>query len=186
MTCVTAVVQDGNVYMGGDSAGVNAQALTITVRNDEKVFFNGPFLIGGTTSFRMLQLLRYKFVPPAHPEGVDDMRYMVTDFIDSVRKCFTENGFGSASSGGNFLVGYNGKLYNIDGDYQVGIPALNYDAVGCGENFALGSFHATSKNKNAMQRVEMALEAASEFSAGVCAPFVLLKLMKPVTRSKKR
>jgi ATP-dependent protease HslVU (ClpYQ) peptidase subunit len=177
MTCIIGLVEDGNVYMGGDAAGV--VGLSITTRADEKVFVNGPFLMGFTTSFRMGQILRYKFVPPAHNNKVNDMKYMVSDFVDSLRKCFHDNGFGDAdsSTGGTFLVGYKGKLYKVDSDYQVGIPTLKYDACGCGADIALGAMFA-SKGEDPEVRIKTALKAAATFSAGVRAPFKLLSLMK--------
>lgn len=165
----------GNVYIGGDSAGV--AGLSLTPRADEKVFGNGPFVMGFTSSFRMGQLLRYKFDPPKQTVNSDDMKYMVTDFIDSARKLFTDNGFGDKSNGGNFLVGYNSQLYNIDDDFQVGIPILNYDACGCGRDIALGAMFA-SQNKKPEDRIRIALEAASTFNGGVTAPFKILKLSK--------
>jgi ATP-dependent protease HslVU (ClpYQ) peptidase subunit len=186
MTCIVGLVDEGNVYIGGDSAGVAGLALTI--RKDEKVFGNGPFIMGGTTSFRMLQLLRYKFSPPAQTVHQDDMEYMVTSFIDSARKCFAENGFGDkdATEGGNFLVGYKGKLYTIERDYQVGIVANVFDAVGCGSDLALGAMFA-SEGLTPEERINIALEAASTFSAGVAPPFVILKLEseKPQPAPKK-
>jgi ATP-dependent protease HslVU (ClpYQ) peptidase subunit len=175
MTCIVGLVHDGDVYIGGDSAGV--AGLSITIRADEKVFGNGPFIMGFTTSFRMGQLLRYKLAPPAQTVHQGDMEYMVTSFIDSCRQCFAGNGFGDkdASVGGNFLVGYKGKLYNIEGDYQVGIPKLNYDAVGCGSDLALGALFAT-EGLSPEERINAALAAASTFSAGVAPPFTILKL----------
>jgi ATP-dependent protease HslVU (ClpYQ) peptidase subunit len=175
MTCIVGLVHDVDVYIGGDSAGV--AGLSITIRADEKVFGNGPFIMGFTTSFRMGQLLRYKLAPPAQTVHQGDMEYMVTSFIDSCRQCFAGNGFGDkdASVGGNFLVGYKGKLYNIEGDYQVGIPKLNYDAVGCGSDLALGALFAT-EGLSPEERINAALAAASTFSAGVAPPFTILKL----------
>lgn len=177
MTCIVAVEDKGTIYMGGDSAGV--AGLSISIRADEKVFLNGPFIMGFTTSFRMGQLLRFKFVPPAQPAGVDDLRYMVTDFIDAVRKSFFDNGFGKKdhNEGGNFLVGYKGKLYHIGSDFQVGIPTNQHDAVGCGRDLALGALYATKliKTMNPSKRVITALEAATAHSAGVAAPYVVLK-----------
>lgn len=180
MTCIVGLVDKGTVYMGGDSAGVGG--LSITIRTDEKVFINGPFIMGFTTSFRMGQLLRYKFDCPQQTNGQSDMEYMVTTFIDSVRKCFGQNGFGKipekdTNVGGNFLVGYKGHLYSIHSDFQVGRAALQYDACGCGEDIALGSLFSTV-GKKPEQRVKIALEAASKFSAGVAPPFTLLKLPK--------
>lgn len=186
MTCIVGLVHDGDVYIGGDSAGV--AGLSISIRADEKVFGNGPFIMGFTTSFRMGQLLRYKLSPPAQTVHQGDMEYMVTSFIDSCRQCFANNGFGDkdASIGGNFLVGYKGKLYNIEGDYQVGVPKANYDAVGCGADLALGAMYAT-EGLSPEERINAALAAASTFSAGVAPPFTILKLEgehKPKPRKK--
>jgi ATP-dependent protease HslVU (ClpYQ) peptidase subunit len=175
MTCIVGIVHKGDVYIGGDSAGV--AGLAITVRADEKVFVNGPFIMGFTTSFRMGQLLRYKFNAPKQTTNMDDMKYMVTDFIDAAVKCFNDNGFGDKKSGGTFLVGYNSKLYKIDSDFQVGIPADQYAACGCGDDIALGSLYSTV-GKKPEERIKLALEAASKFNAGVCAPFVILKQKK--------
>jgi ATP-dependent protease HslVU (ClpYQ) peptidase subunit len=177
MTCIVGLVENGNVYIGGDSAGV--AGLSITIRSDEKVFENGPFIMGFTTSFRMGQLLRYKFEPPKQTVAQSDMQYMVTDFIDAIRVCFTKNGFGDASSGGTFLVGYNGVLYHIDSDYQVGIPSGPYDSVGCGSDIALGAMYA-SGGKTPEERVKLALEASAKFSGGVAPPFTLVKQVKKV------
>lgn len=190
MTCIVGLVHDGDVYIGGDSAGV--AGLSITIRSDEKVFGNGPFIMGFTTSFRMGQLLRYKLSPPAQTVHQNDMEYMVTSFIDSCRQCFAGNGFGDkeASIGGNFLVGYKGKLYNIEGDYQVGVPKAPFDAVGCGSDLALGAMYAT-EGMPPEKRIHAALAAASTFSAGVAPPFTILKLEqedkpKPKKKSVKK
>lgn len=185
MTCIVGLVDKGTVYIGGDSAGV--AGLSLSIRADEKVFQNGPFIMGFTTSFRMGQLLRYKFDPPQQTVNQNDMQYMVTSFIDAVRRCFANNGFGDkdATVGGNFLVGYKGKLYNIESDFQVGIPAGDFDAVGCGADLALGALYA-SKGKKPEQRVQAALEAASTFSAGVAPPFLFIKRTKPTAVKKSK
>ena len=172
MTCIIGIVDKGNIYMGGDSAGVSG--LSITIRSDEKVFINGPFLLGFTSSFRMGQLLRYKFSVAKQTTNETDVQYMTTTFIDAVRKCFADNGFGDKDKGGTFLVGYNSTLYTIDSDFQVGIPRDQYDAVGCGCELALGSLH-TTRGKKPEERITKALEAASYFNAGVAPPFIMLK-----------
>jgi ATP-dependent protease HslVU (ClpYQ) peptidase subunit len=184
LTCIVGLLDKGDVYIGGDSAGV--AGLSISIRADEKVFGNGPFLMGFTTSFRMGQLLRYKFDPPAQTVGQEDMQYMVTSFIDAARQCFSRNGFGDkdATTGGSFLVGYKGALYSIESDYQVGIPATPFDAVGCGSDLALGAMFAT-KGMKPEERVRTALEAAAAFSAGVSGPFKIMKLEKPVPEKAK-
>ena len=176
MTCIVSILEKGKIYMGGDSAGI--AGLSISIRDDPKVFTNGPFIIGFTSSFRMGQILRFKFHPPKQTIHQSDYEYMVTDFIDSVRECFSKNGFGDrdATMGGTFLVGYKGKLYTIEKDHQVGIPNTPYDAVGCGADLALGSLYTTQGSKlSPEERITLALKAASAFNAGVAPPFLIME-----------
>lgn len=175
MTCIVGLVDEGKVYIGGDSAGV--AGLDIAGRADQKVFKVGEFIMGFTTSFRMGQLLKCSLTPPKRYTDNDIYKFMVTDFIDSVRKCLKNGGFAKkdneVESGGTFLIGYSGRLFRIEDDYQVGENILPFDSCGCGQSFALGSFHATQNEKDPMKRINMALEAAEEFSAGVKRPFTI-------------
>lgn len=177
MTCIVGLVKNGQVYMGGDSAGVSHYG--ITARKDTKVFRNGPFLMGFTSSFRMGQLLAYKLkVPVRKPEYEEILPFMVTTFIDAVRACLKDGGFSRSISGeetgGTFLVGYGERLFRISDDFQVGESYDDYDAVGCGDNFAIGSLFTTLKSEmTPLARITMALEAAAHHSSGVCAPFVI-------------
>lgn len=175
MTAIAGICINNVVYIGGDSAGI--AGLSVTIRSDEKVFTNGPFLFGIAGSFRMGNILRYKFKAPKQKPNQTDMAYLVTDFVDCLRGYFAANGFGDkdATIGGNFLLGYKGKLYNIDADFQVGIPSTQYDAIGCGAELALGSLHTTSQFDIAPEeRLRLSLDAASKFNAGVAPPFVIL------------
>lgn len=177
MTCIVSLVEDNVIHMAGDSAGVDTNRLLSFRRDDPKVFLNGNFIFGFTSSFRMGNLLQYKLECPKQPHGMDDMKFMVCLFVESVRKCFKENGFGSAENGGTFIVGYNGKLYTIYGDYQVACHNENYCSVGCGSEFALGSMYTTDKlDLDPKERLTISLNAASHFSAGVAAPYTFLSL----------
>ncbi|MDX0897402.1 hypothetical protein GOD90_10395 [Sinorhizobium medicae] len=180
MTCIVGIAQDGNVWLGGDSAGVSGYS--ITQRRDVKVFRNGPFIMGFTSSFRMGQLLAHAFHPPKRHADTDVYKFMVTEFVDAVRGCLKSGGYAethnSAERGGTFLVGYEGRLFKIEGDYQVGESLLGYDACGCGDDIALGSLYSTAGQEPA-QRIMTALGAASCFSAGVIAPFNVVAANEP-------
>lgn len=177
MTCIVGLEHEGKIYIGGDSAGVGG--LSLTIRADEKVFKNGNMLFGFTSSFRMGQLLRFKLQIPYHRPEVNDYQYMVTDFIDAVRYCLKEGGYASVhsgeESGGTFLVGYKGKLYEINDDYQVGMPLDGYAAVGCGEDIAKGAMYANI-GLEPEKRILNALGASENFSAGVRSPFHVLSI----------
>lgn len=184
MTCIVGLEHEGSVYIGGDSAGVEAWSLEICTRADEKVFINetGEFIMGFAGSFRIGQLLRYALVPPDQPSKKDDMAYMVTDFIDAVRAMQRDKGTMKKENeleehDAAFLVGYNGKLYVIESDFQVGRPIEDYAAVGCGAQIALGAMYATRGSQlTPEERITLALQAATEYSAGVRPPFHILRL----------
>jgi ATP-dependent protease HslVU (ClpYQ) peptidase subunit len=180
MTCVVGLVEDGVLLIGADSAGVDSH-YNIEKRADSKVFRSGPYLMGYTTSFRMGQLLRFALKPPAPPDKNGDLfRFMVTDFIDSVRTCFAEGGYqqkkDEREAGGTFIVGVKNRLFQIENDYQVGIPHNPYAAVGCGWAYALGSLATSSHCEIPPKtRVKLALQAAAEFNGGVCPPFRIMR-----------
>ena len=108
MTCIVGVVHKGTVWIGGDSAGVD-ESFGSSARSDAKIFQNGPYLMGFTSSFRMGQLLAYAFDPPKPHDDDDLMRFMVTDFINEARHCLLNGGFAEkkdeVETGGTFLVG---------------------------------------------------------------------------------
>ena len=179
MTCIVGYVDklENKVYIGGDSAGVGGYNLT--VRSDEKVFKNGDYLMGFTSSFRMGQLLRYAFTPPVLEEGENINKFMCTKFIDAVRQCLKDGGYASKDkeeeSGGTFLVGYKGRLFEIENDYQVAIHADGYATVGCGDQIANGALYAVDNYSiTTTSKLTIALEAAERFSAGVRSPFLIL------------
>jgi ATP-dependent protease HslVU (ClpYQ) peptidase subunit len=175
LTCIAGLVHDGNVYLAGDSAGCSGWELT--VRADQKVFANGSYVMGFTTSFRMGQLLRYSFTPP-EPDYVSDLhRFMCTAFTDSLRQCLKDGGWAEKDkereAAGVFLVGTHGRLFCVEADYQVGERADPYAAVGCGAQAALGALHATEgRGMKPGKRLDAALSAAERFSNGVHGPFV--------------
>jgi ATP-dependent protease HslVU (ClpYQ) peptidase subunit len=172
LTVIVGLVHKHRVHLGGDSAGVSGYQLT--VRRDPKVFTNGPYVMGFTTSFRMGQLLRHAFKVP-RPKGDLD-RFMVTGFVDALRSCLKDGGWARKDAeqeqAGTFLVGIHGRLFSIESDYQVAEPADGYAAVGGGDELALGALHATAVlGMKPRQRLTAALAAADHHSAGVVGPY---------------
>lgn len=173
MTCIVGLVQKGQVFIGGDSAGVGGYGLVVRV--DRKVFRNGDFVMGFTSSFRMGQLLAFGFNPPKPRVGADIMAYLVTDFIDAARDRMTTGGYmrtnDGAERGGTFLLGYSGRLFHISDDFQVGESTHGFDSCGSGGLVALGSLRATRTWDDPMARLIEALETAETFTSEVRGPF---------------
>lgn len=176
MTCIVGMEHKGEVWMGGDSAGT-AGNMNQRIRGDKKVFKKGEFLFGFCGSFRMGQLLRHNLqLPPPQAAGVDDATYLVNDFVNAVKVCFSEGKELPAGFEGAFLIGYRGHLYNIEGDFQVGQPEAKFDACGSGADVAVGAMHASSGEKNPKKRIQTALEASALNNAAVRPPFTIMCL----------
>lgn len=172
MTAVAGFVHEGKVWIGGDSAGVSGT--TMFTRADEKVFRNGEFIFGFTSSFRMGQLLRYSFKPPVQKENQNIFDYMVTTFVDAVRECLKAGGFSTklneVETGGTFLVGYRGHLFGVEDDYQIVESIDGHQACGSGRDVAHGALHVT-RGMAPAERMIAVLGAAERFTSTVRAPF---------------
>lgn len=172
MTCIVGIEVEDGVLIGGDSATSNGWWHAVWA-DVPKVFELGPYVLGFTTSWRMGQLLRYRLnVNP--PDSWDVDRFMATTFIDAVRHCLKDGGWRKDESGreegGSFLVGVRGRLYRVESDFQVAHLADGHDAVGIGDLPALGSLY-TTRGRDAMERVGLALDAAAHTTVGVLPPF---------------
>lgn len=170
------------VTIGGDTAGSTRSGF-ITRRSDGKVWEKDGWVFGFTTSYRMGQLLRYKFHPPLRAPSMDLYEHMVTAFIDALRQAYKDGGYihieNSVETGGHFLVGHEGRLFKVESDFQVGESLHCYDATGSGEEFALGALHATQATKLSQEaRCERALLAAQEFNSFVREPFEYVSAAK--------
>ncbi|MDO8520875.1 MAG: hypothetical protein Q7S52_02055 [bacterium] len=180
MTCIVAVTNGKRIVIGGDSAGVGGYSLT--VRKDKKVFKRSDesktfWLFGFTSSFRMGQLIQYELkLPPVDSNAREDLYgFMVTKFIPSLRECLKSGGYAEkkyeVETGGTFIVGLLGRIFEIENDYQVAEHSESFTAVGCGHDLAKGSLYTSRRSANLHARVRQALEAAERFSAGVRGPF---------------
>jgi hypothetical protein len=189
MTCIVGLVDpDGCVWIGGDSAGTSDNGLQ-TIRNDKKVFLlNSPdepdykeksptIVVGGTTSYRVLDLLLCELVvPPYHHQH--PKKYLVTDFVNAIRACLKKAGYEKKDEGeeqgGEILLGWQGRLFHIFEDYQVGEASIGYDAVGGGTSVALGAMFATHHlNMLPEERIRLALQAATYHCRSVRPPFLI-------------
>lgn len=182
MTCIVGFSLKGKVYIGGDSAGSNWTG-ELTVRKDPKVFKNGACIMGFTTSFRMGDLLHYSLVVPERHPDEDIDKWIRTTFVDAIRSCLKTGGYAGKTNeteaGGTFLVGYEGRLFEIQDDYQVGESVDPYDAVGSGDAVAKGAMAAMIQLGSVgdpEQMIRIALGIAERNCRGVRAPFTVVTL----------
>ena len=172
MTCIVGLVDQDRVIIGGDSAATAGNAISIW--SDPKVFKVGDFIFGCEGSFRMIQLMKYKFIPPKiKPKDV--FKYLCTDFPDEIMRLMKEGFFSDPGKFGSFLVGYKNRLFEFDYDLQVGENINGMASICAGADIALGSLY-TSRGSvlTSDQRVLKALEASAFYCTSVEKPFRLV------------
>ena len=180
MTCIVAAKSDKGVWMGADSLGVDVGRLSCSARKDPKIFYNGCWLIGCTSSFRMIQLLMFNNLPQPPDKEEDLFPFMIMEFVPAIRKLFEKGGYAKKKDGqeegGCFLVAFRNHIFKIDGDYQVAENLAPFDACGCGEPYAIGAMYTLNDMLETPEiMITYALRAAATFSAGVRGPFTILK-----------
>lgn len=190
MTAIAAFSEEGRVWMGGDSAGVAYPNGDLTSRADEKVFFNGDFLIGFCGSFRQGQVLRHVFQPPRVPAGCPNLdAWMTTRFVDELRVCLKAAGVAQTTDGAettdqtsSFLVAYRDRLWELHADYSLASSRDGLMGAGTGGKYAAATLYTLNRLRRAAPgasidepraRLEYALLVAEHFNGGVRAPFVI-------------
>lgn len=174
MTCIVGIQKGRTVWIGADSA--MTRGLDQRLTGEKKVFINGEFIMGVAGYPRTMSLLNHSFDPPAQPDDMADDEFIHTVFVDAVKNSVLlpgETGFDS-----NVMIGYRGKLYMMESNFQILVPAPGFEAMGSGGEIAIGVLRATRGMRNPRKRCLLALEASAENNAGVRPPFHVLKLRK--------
>lgn len=180
MTCIVGMLdkETNKVIIGGDSAATN-NYYSIEIRKESKVFKIGDFVIGCTSSYRMIQLLKFSFKPPEIGDR-NIFEYLCTDFVNGIRECFKNGGFiqsyeSGDERGGTFLVGYKDRLFRIDDDFSVSENISNFNACGSGDENALGALCALQdENISTVEKLTKTLAVCELLNKSVAKPFHFL------------
>lgn len=182
MSVVVGVVENGRVWIGGDSLASDDHVGT--VRRDPKVFrLDNGILLGIVGDSRVTQVVRYAFGCSESSGFADaNMPYLLVTFVPALRERISEAGVpmeeGEHKSRWSILLALHGHLYAIYDDFQIEETADGHNAIGCGYRTALGSLYTTSPDRRAAlmcgrDRVLEALEATAHVDLHVAPPFTI-------------
>ena len=210
MTCAVAYREaspDGRkrtITVAADSACFDGDV--VMGRKDPKVFWlqrpAPPIVAAFCGSFRAGQVVRQHFKPKLPVDDLDLMHYLVfnwmeDEFVTNLRYtldshgCLVEDAGCKSLDDTKFIFALFGEIFVVQDDFQVARPANGYAAIGAGANFALGAFHALTApdvNLGHQDPVELAMQAASVFSASVLPPFTYetMRYEEPTREEKGR
>jgi len=191
MTCIVAFVDDqGGIHFGSDSLGTDGHFSKVI--SDPKIFQAGEFLFGYAGSFRLGQILEHIFIPPERLENQTTKQYLCTQFIDSLKTSLkicgslgTDDDNGDTDSfEGDFLVGYRGEIFIVQGDFAVLQVRDNHLAIGSGEETATAVLLATKElDLEPLERLQLALDTTDQLIDSVGPPFHFLSMKKAKGKS---
>lgn len=181
MTAIVGLVDAGHAWIAGDTGCFRGWSRH-TIGGTGKIFRNKECVIGLAGRAVDAQLIEHVLVPPA-VEDLELKQWAITEFVPALREVLKDNGRLEVKNGiergdSLFMLGIRDRLFQVGEDFYVSERVHGFDAVGCGEEYALGSLHANTLSENgtavvppAITRLENALQAAAYFSAGVHPPF---------------
>lgn len=185
MTCIVGIESKGTVYLGGDSAATNS-SLDRTIIKDPKVFVRGEIAFGVCGLPKVMDALAHVVKLPTQV-GDKDRAFLVGELIPAMREglqkldCTHTTAEEGTYFEGAMLVGYRGKLYELQGNFQLIHSSTGWAAVGSGEALAKGSFRTTEHIKDPEKRLLAVLEASCD-NAGVAPPFTIVKVKSKKSR----
>lgn len=178
MTCISAIVKDGVVHMGGDSGGIDTDGGAIAVFNDKKVFVKKGYLIGYSGSYTYGKMLQHVFDLPDIPNGISSPesieKFMNGIVMPSLRKQSKTMDLSAEELEFDCLFGVKGHLFLVSNDFAALEPSQGFLAVGSAEHLALGSLFTTQTWKDPIKRINTALATAAEYSTAVLPPFTII------------
>lgn len=165
MTTIVGLQHEGKVWIGADGRLSSMDGIAQESSHPKLFSMGDVMLVACAGSLRVAQILQYTLeLPFPTQDPKQDMAYMVTEFAETLRRTVQDMGAGRQTEGMATmefyaLIGFRGKLYKLDADYNV--HCAPYMAAGAGEAIALGALYVATKTLDDPKKiVQMALQAA--------------------------
>ena len=132
-------------------------------------------LLGYAGSVGLLQSIRHNVIMPTYEEGYDLMDYMVQSVVPVFRELMDTSDENTKCI--SVLIGFKGKLFEIDEGLNVTENFRPYYCIGTGLKHAQAYLYAVENMSiPTEEKVRGALECASEFVVNVKPPFTFHKI----------
>lgn len=187
MTCIAAIKEkDGTIYMAADRQSTAGNMKMAS--SEPKVFVRGEFAYGVTGAHRIANILRYAFKEPPKAVGQSLMDYFVNSWIPTWTECLHHHGqkqivHNVTHSEAWLMIGHEGKLMMMAGDFTIIEEEHPYAAIGSGGDFAKGALNVmrqSSDTQNANITLRKAVLAAIEHDTYCSGPVDIIEL-KPTS-----
>lgn len=179
MTTLIGIQGKSWALLGADTRVTSEGTIYRMPKSQSKIVAIEDVVIASAGDVRGANILQHGLKIPKVTAKSDE--HFVTSFlIPAIRQAFSDAGYEKTSDGVSsheteFLVAYNGRIYEIDCDYSWVQDARNIYALGSGGAIAIGalatmvgdSITKTEARKWALK----ALDVASQYNADTAPPF---------------
>lgn len=180
MTLIISAEEEGCVIMGADSAASSPNEV-YTFPALEKIVQCGEYLIGACGSGRVCQIIRTLVEWPEVPETDVLMPFLVRKVAPAIRDAVEEagalqEGLSGLGNKTQIVLGIKGQLFYIATDLAI-VKSHSMGCIGSGRHHGYAAMHALAAVGvgPARKRIQLALEAAAEYSLQVRPPFRFLE-----------
>lgn len=173
MTTLVAVQGPDWVVIGADARATEDGGLFMDLAIP-KIVQNGQYLIAISGASRGGNIAQFGWTPPRAPRSRDLTtldKFVTSKLIPALRHAFVEAGYEGKEDGeaavqdSNFLIAFNGVVYQINEDYSWDRELRNIYVGGSGGQLALGAMAAQHFEKaKTPAQVEKMIKAAIEYS----------------------
>ena len=172
MSTVIGIVHNNIIWMGSDSCATSHDNI-IRSLSANKIFKNGAYIMGYTGSVRCGQVLGPEFFDA--PEHIHMLPDLIRDHLNDAG-CLVIGDDQTQYMPSNFLIGHQGKLYELLMDFQLN-RIMEYTAIGSGAPFALGALYSLYPlySDNLYKIIDTALFASDRYDTSTSAPFEIVE-----------
>ncbi len=171
MTCITGIVDNNIVYIGGDR-GVSDESSIMSMLQP-KVIIKGDWIYGYAGSLGNGQLFDFIDLPPVKNKE-DVYKILRMDIVENYKSILDTHGSSKDDDSTDFIIGCMGRLFEFNTD-DWGVAEITEVAIGSGGNFALGSLYSTIGN-DPLERIGLAIGSAITYSPTCQGPIDILSL----------
>lgn len=182
MTCIVGVEHKGSVWMGGDSAATD-NSFNRTIIKDPKVFIKNNVGFGVCGLPKVMDAVAHGLEIPTQKSGQTDRQFLVSTLVPALREglerfdCIEKHPEYGSIFHGSMLIGYRGKVYDLQSNFQFVHNSEGFASAGSGGELAKGSLISTKGMSNPKKRILTALQVSTA-NAGVAPPFVVIQVKK--------
>lgn len=181
MTCVVAISDGVNVYMGSDSAISDSDTGNMSNLRLPKIFIRDEYLIGYSGSIRFGKFIQHSFEFPIVPEwavGSDKLDEFINGSVIPEMKIQTSSHELEPKEKEVFslLIGIRGHIFEVDNEWGAYEVLDNYAAIGSGGPIALGAIYASNAIGSPESKLILGLKSAIKFNAFCKEPYTIYKI----------